>query len=102
MPVKNYKDFLYKKLRKKAFAANYLTDCFKDSPEAFLVALKDVVDVYGGFSKLSGEAELSREHLYRMLSKGGNPRISSLAAILQALGMGFQIVALEDNTKDVA
>jgi DNA-binding phage protein len=36
---------------------------------------------------LSKRAKLNRESLYRLLSKRGNPRLSSLSSILDALGV---------------
>ncbi len=38
-------------------------------------------------AKVSKTAHLNREGLYDMLSKKGNPRLSSLEAILEALGL---------------
>jgi len=42
-------------------------------------------------AKVADTAELNRENLYRMLSESGNPRISSLNAILQAFGLRLSI-----------
>jgi len=63
----------------------------ENDPAAFLLALKDVAEVHGGLAKVADTAELNRENLYRMLSESGNPRISSLNAILQAFGLRLSI-----------
>ncbi len=71
-------------------AAAYLTAAIEDGDlNVFLLALKDVAKVHGGFGKLSTASSLNRRALYRMLSERGNPALSSLDAILKALG--FQL-----------
>lgn len=40
-----------------------------------------------GMTQLSRETGISREALYRTLSKKGNPRLSTLTSILSALGL---------------
>ena len=44
----------------------------------FLLALRDVVEAHGGVGQLAKVAKLNRESLYKLLSKDGNPRLSSL------------------------
>ena len=36
---------------------------------------------------VANEAQISRQHLYRMLSKEGNPTLETLTSVLQAVGM---------------
>ena len=45
-----------------------------------------------GASYVAKEAGVSRITLYRMLAKGGNPRLSSLAAVFDCLGVRLWIV----------
>jgi probable addiction module antidote protein len=40
-----------------------------------------------GMSKLAAEAGVNRENLYRTLSEQGNPRLDTLWAVLQAIGL---------------
>lgn len=47
--------------------------------------------MHGGIGKLAEVAELNRESMYRMLSEDGNPRVSSLNAVLHALGPRLSI-----------
>ena len=64
----------------------------KDGNEkAFLASLAVVAKVNGGFSKLSKEAGLNREHLYRALSKNGDPKFSTIMQILHSLGLSLKV-----------
>jgi probable addiction module antidote protein len=91
----DYKDDLLKDLRKSPeYAAKYLSAAVADSPEAFLVALRDVADSQKGIAGLAATAAVNRENLYRMLSEGGNPRLQSLTAILKALHLRLSIEPL--------
>ena len=42
-------------------------------------------------SDLAKRARVRRESLYRMLSKNGNPELSSLAALLHAMGFCLNV-----------
>lgn len=83
--MSDYKDDLLEDLREPSYANEYLSAAYADSPEAFLVALRDVADAQMGLKKLAAEAGVNRENLYRMLSEEGNPRFGSLRAILDTL-----------------
>ncbi len=70
----------------------YLEAALEDEdPRVFLVALKHVVDAYGGLGKLAKTTGLNRENLYRMLSEKGNPELMSLSRVLQALGLRLTV-----------
>jgi probable addiction module antidote protein len=45
----------------------------------------------GGIAALADKTGLSRETLYRTLSKKGNPRLDTLAAILAAYGLRLSV-----------
>ncbi len=51
-------------------------------PAVLLLALRRIADARGGMAKLAKETGLAREALYRTLSKNGNPRLTSLRAIV--------------------
>ena len=53
----------------------------------FLLALRDVAQAHGGMKALSQITKLNRENLYDMLSTRGNPRFSSIKAVLDKLGV---------------
>lgn len=64
----------------------------KDGNEkAFLASLAVVAKIKGGFTKLSKESGLNREHLYRALSKDGDPKFSTVIHILNSLGLNLKV-----------
>ncbi len=74
-------------------ACAYLQECFADGhPQVFLMALRMVAQAYGGIGQLAEKSGLNRETLYRTLSSKGNPSLSTLTAILGALGYELTIV----------
>lgn len=76
----------------------YLNAALEDGNEQLLLAaIMDVVKAKGGVMELSRRTGLSREAIYRALSVGGNPRFSSLIAILHALGLDVAIVSCRDR-----
>ena len=92
----SYKSRLLKRLSDPEYAAGYLTECLEQGEAEFLLGLRDVVEAHGGVSQLAKAAKLNRESLYRLLSKKGNPRLSSLASILTQLGIELRFVPKEE------
>ena len=85
------KDFLSKLLRDPTEAAAYLNATFEETDQSLtLLALRDIVDAFG-FTQVADAAELSRENLYRMLSAEGNPRLSSLFSLFNAIGLRLAV-----------
>jgi probable addiction module antidote protein len=74
-------------------AAKYLTACYEEGPDVFLQGLRDVVEAQGGMARAARLAGLNRESLYRQLSRKGNPSLSSLNAVLTALGLRLRFAA---------
>ena len=87
----SYKKLLSKKLEDPEQAAEYLTACYEEGPDVFLVGLRDVVEARGGVRRAAMATKLNRESLYRLFSKKGNPRLSSLSSVLAALGLKFTV-----------
>ncbi len=87
MPSRSYHEELIEQLQDIDEAAEYLTACFEDSEEVFLLGLRNVVEAHGGVGAAANLTGLNRENLYRMLSEKGNPRLSSLATLLESLGL---------------
>ncbi len=83
----SYKNILRQKLSDPEQAAAYLTACYEEGPEVFLVGLRDVVEAQGGVARTAELSRLNRENLYRLVSRKGNPRLSSLNSVLSALGL---------------
>ena len=91
-PSEPFDDYLDKKLQKPKLAAAYLTACLDEGEGVFLLALSKVAHAHG-MVRLSEETDLDRKNLYRMLSEAGNPRLSSLDAVLKQLGFKIRIEA---------
>ncbi len=91
-PSTPYHPHLHEELKDPVFALNYLNACIDEYDKGvFLLALKHVVDAHGGMAKLAKKTKLNREHLFRLLSKNGNPELKTLQKIAKALGwkVGF-------------
>jgi probable addiction module antidote protein len=100
--IKNTSDYherLLQSLTNKDEAVTYLKVALEEyeedhDAEVFMLALRNVAQAYGGIGKLSERTKLSREHLYRILSKRGNPRLVTLDTLLRGLGFKLSIEAI--------
>ncbi|MDQ2922328.1 MAG: putative addiction module antidote protein, partial [Acidobacteriota bacterium] len=92
--MKEYIDDLYERPRDPKYAEEYLKAALEEGDEGtFLLALRDVADTRG-LSQVASEAQLNREHVYRLLSAKGNPRLTTIQALLRALGFQLGVSAL--------
>jgi probable addiction module antidote protein len=75
------------------FAAEYLKAALEDSeePKVMLVALRRITEARGGFAKVARAAGIERESLHRALSPRGNPRLSTLVAVMHAIGLKLTV-----------
>jgi len=72
-------------------ARAYLAEAVKDDdPRVLLSALRTVAEAQG-VARLATAAGIPRESLYRALSPKGNPRLSTLFAVLKAVGFRFSL-----------
>ena len=86
----NYKTADY--LNSPEEVAQYIeTVLEEDDPALLLVALRNVSESQGGMAMMAKNTGLSRESLYRTLSKNGNPKISTLISIMKALGLHLSV-----------
>jgi probable addiction module antidote protein len=98
MKKHTYKADLLKRLKKREYALGYLNLCLNDGDAGvFLIGLHDVIEANMGFKAFAKRTGLSREHMFRMLSKSGNPRLETLRTI--AAGLGWQL-ALTNPSKN--
>ncbi len=96
--MKKYRESLLKALKNPEEAAAYLNAVLEEGDETMLlVALKNVVEAFGGFSKLAKSAHLNRPNLYRIFSKKGNPEVHTLSEILDKLGLRISIAVKSDT-----
>ena len=75
-------------------SAEYINAAADDGdPRVYLAALRTVAEAQG-IAKVAKAAGVPRESLYRALSAGGNPRFSTLHAILKAAGLKMAVQQL--------
>lgn len=80
-------------LRDPEQASVYLAECLEDGDiELFQEALRNVAKAQdGGVRAVAEQAHLSRENLYRALSKNGKPQLETVSKMLSALGLKFTV-----------
>lgn len=73
-------------------AATYVQAAIEAGDQgALLLALRTVAEARGGMTLIAEKAGLKRESVSRALSASGNPRLSSLNAILSATGLQIAV-----------
>ncbi len=90
---KNRKDFLIESLKDprkvEAYFNATLKECKSCDPEEaqklLLLAMKNITEAQGGVAKLAAATGLGRESLYKTLSPDGNPKLSTVITVTQAL-----------------
>jgi probable addiction module antidote protein len=90
----SHDEFMKKKLREDPeFAAEYLNAALENSeePKVLLIALRRITEARGGFAKIARAAGIERESLHRALSPRGNPRFSTLVAVIRAIGLKLTV-----------
>lgn len=75
------------------FASEYLKAAMddEDEPRVLLIALRRIAEARGGIAKVARAAGVERESLHRALSRAGNPRFSTLAAVAKAVGLRLTV-----------
>ena len=91
---KNYEEWLYEELQNPVFAIGYLNEALVDEdPQVFLIALQDVLKAQqNSIATVAQKSQMSRQNVYRMLSKRGNPQWKSLNALFNTLGLQMQLL----------
>jgi len=56
-----------------------------------MYALRAICDARAGVANVATATGLSRETLYRTLSRNGNPRLSTLLALMRASGLRLRV-----------
>ena len=88
----DYEQDLHEWLKTPENAAAYLNAVLEEGDRsAMLLALREVAQANGGMTAIAEKAHLKRESLYRMLSKRGNPELTSLFNILHGMGLTITI-----------
>jgi probable addiction module antidote protein len=91
-PYRDHDEDFTERLKEPKFAYQYLKAALeeKDMPEVFMDALSHIAKARG-VRQIAAHTKLNRESLYRILSKEGNPTLTSLHAILDALGLKLSV-----------
>jgi len=75
-----------------AYALELLNSILEDGEQGeLLIALRQMAKAFGGVQTLAEKSNLNPTQLYRTLSKDGNPALSSLTAILKAMGLRLAV-----------
>ena len=91
-----YEDWLLEQLKNPVEAAAYLEAAIDEGDQAaIMLALRHVAQAQGGVAVVARRAKLTREATYKMLSKAGNPALSSLNAVLAATGLRLAVEPVE-------
>ena len=91
-PSRSYHEDLIEDLKdpKEAFA--YLNAALEEgNKNAFLSALRNVLEAQGGMTKFSRRTKINRVSLSKMLSKTGNPGFANILLLLHTIGIKFQV-----------
>ncbi len=72
--------------------ADYLEEAFADGDPAFIAAALGDAARARGMAWVANETGLSRESLYRALSKDGNPELATVLKVMDALGLRLKAV----------
>lgn len=91
--LKSYQEELIASLQDPNEARAYLNAALMDEDERiFLIALKNVIEAQGGdMTAIAKKSKLNRENLYRILSKKGNPKLTSIISLLNAIGLQLAV-----------
>lgn len=80
------------------FAIQLLNSILENGDQSeLLITLRQLTKAFGGVQNVAASAHLSTTQLYRTLSPDGNPVLSSLSAILKAMGMRLAVHPLQST-----
>lgn len=79
-----------------AYAIQLLNSILEDGDQSeLLITLRQMTKAFGGVQAVAETANLSATQLYRTLSPDGNPVLSSLSAILKAMGLRLAVQSVQ-------
>ena len=75
------------------YARALLNSILEDSDDQgeLLIVLRQMTKAFGGVQAVAEKAHLNPTQMYRTLSADGNPALSSLTAILKAMGLRLAV-----------
>ena len=79
-----------------AYAVKLLNSILEDGEQGeLLIALRQMTKAFGGVQDIAEKANLNPTQLYRTLSAEGNPSLSSLTALLKAMGLRLAVAPIK-------
>jgi len=88
----SYDDYMGKALKDPAEAAAYIEAVMElDDPAALLVALRHVAKAHG-MAEVARRADVGDKMLFKALSAEGNPTLTTVHKVLQAMGLRLSVV----------
>lgn len=88
----SYDDYMGDALKDPAEAAAYIEAVMElDDPAALLVALRHVANAHG-MAEVARRADVGDKTLFKALSPGGNPTLSTVYKVLHAVGLRLSVV----------
>lgn len=85
-----------------ALAIDVINGILEDGDQAeLLTVLRQLAQAFGGVQAVAEQARLNPTQLYRTLSPKGNPALSSLTAILKAMGLRLAVQPLSPSDPPV-
>ena len=87
MPIKTTKYDAAEYLETAEDVVAYIEAAFEDGNPAIIKNALGVVARARGMTAIAREAGVTREALYKALSENGDPRLSTLVGVLNAIGM---------------
>ena len=81
-----------------ALALDVINGILEDGDQGeLLTVLRQLAQAFGGVQAVAEQADLNPTQLYRTLSPKGNPALSSLTAILKAMGLCLAVRPLNSS-----
>ena len=75
-----------------ALALDVINGILEDGDQGeLLTVLRQLTQAFGGVQTIAEQADLNPTQIYRTLSPDGNPALSSLTAILKAMGLRLAV-----------
>ncbi|AAY62167.1 putative transcriptional regulator [Rickettsia felis str. Pedreira] len=94
--MEKFTDYLKEKLQNEEVLVAYINEALEQysldhNKELFLATLKEAIIARGGVAKISEEAHINRQHIYKMLSSKGNPSFDNIGSLLNTLGLQLKV-----------
>jgi len=80
--------------------AAYLEAAFEDGDPKLITAVLGDVAKARGMTEIAKKAGVSRENLYRALSKEGNPEFTTILKVIRALGLTISVKLPTDRREE--